>query len=197
MNLAHVLRQNARRFPEKPGFIWGGQSWNWVEIEREVNALAAALQARGLGKGDRLIVHSKNTAQMFFSLFAAFKLGVVWVPTNFRLMPEEVIYLADFSGAKGFLCHGDFPAHAEAVAKNVPGIEFIWRMDEQAKPGAFGEAGVSERMAAFRGHSVPDAPVEHDDPCWYFFTSGTTGRSKAAVLTHGQMAFVITNHLCD
>ncbi|MCZ8258963.1 MAG: acyl-CoA synthetase [Beijerinckiaceae bacterium] len=197
MNLAHVLRQNARRFPEKPGFIWGGQSWNWVEIEREVNALAAALQARGLGKGDRLIVHSKNTAQMFFSLFAAFKLGVVWVPTNFRLMPEEVIYLADFSGAKGFLCHGDFPAHAEAVAKNVPGIEFIWRMDEQAKPGAFGEAVVSERMAACRGQSVPDAPVEYDDPCWYFFTSGTTGRSKAAVLTHGQMAFVITNHLCD
>ncbi|WP_369075258.1 AMP-binding protein, partial [Lactococcus petauri] len=36
----------------------------------------------------------------------------------------------------------------------------------------------------------------HDDPCWFFFTSGTTGRPKAAVLTHGQMAFVITNHLC-
>ena len=39
--------------------------------------------------------------------------------------------------------------------------------------------------------------MEHDDPCWFFFTSGTTGRPKAAVLTHGQMAFVITNHLCD
>jgi acyl-CoA synthetase (AMP-forming)/AMP-acid ligase II len=41
------------------------------------------------------------------------------------------------------------------------------------------------------------ATVEHDDPCWFFFTSGTTGRPKAAVLTHGQMAFVVTNHLCD
>ncbi len=110
MNLAHVLRQNARRFPERHGLLWGEKGWTWQEIEREVNALAAALQARGIGKGDRLIVHSKNTAQMFFSLFAAFKLGVVWVPTNFRLMPEEVIYLADFSGAKGFLCHGDFPS---------------------------------------------------------------------------------------
>ncbi|MCZ8185785.1 MAG: acyl-CoA synthetase [Beijerinckiaceae bacterium] len=197
MNLAHMLRQNARRFPDRPGFIWGEQSWSWVEVERAVNALAAALQARGLGKGDRLLVHSKNTAQMFFSLFAAFKLGVVWVPTNFRLMPEEVIYLADFSGSKGFLCHGDFPDHAAAVAANVPGVEFIWRMDEQARPGRFGEADVSERMEAFRGQIVPDTPVEHDDPCWYFFTSGTTGRSKAAVLTHGQMAFVITNHLCD
>ena len=39
--------------------------------------------------------------------------------------------------------------------------------------------------------------VEYDDPCWFFFTSGTTGRSKAAVLTHGQMAYVVTNHLAD
>ena len=45
--------------------------------------------------------------------------------------------------------------------------------------------------------SPPVADVEHDDPCWFFFTSGTTGRPKAAVLTHGQMAFVVTNHLAD
>ena len=45
--------------------------------------------------------------------------------------------------------------------------------------------------------AAPVCPVDYDDPCWFFFTSGTTGRSKAAVLTHGQMAFVITNHLCD
>ena len=49
---------------------------------------------------------------------------------------------------------------------------------------------------------MPDAKfentaVDYDDPCWFFFTSGTTGRSKAAVLTHGQMAFVVTNHLAD
>ena len=41
------------------------------------------------------------------------------------------------------------------------------------------------------------ARVDYDDPCWFFFTSGTTGRSKAAVLTHGQMAYVVTNHLAD
>lgn len=197
MNLAHPLRQNARRFPDQAGLIWGEKHWTWREIDAEVSALAAALQARGLGKGDRLLVHSKNTAQMFFSMFAAFRFGVVWVPTNFRLMPDEVIYLADFSGAKGFLCHGDFPDHARAVADNVPGVEFIWRMDEQAKPTQFGEADVGARMAEHRGVQAADVAVEHNDPCWFFFTSGTTGRSKAAVLTHGQMGFVLTNHLCD
>ena len=49
-------------------------------------------------------------------MFAAFRLGAVWVPTNFRLMPDEVAYLATASGAKAFLCHGDFPDHATAAA---------------------------------------------------------------------------------
>ena len=44
---------------------------------------------------------------------------------------------------------------------------------------------------------MAEADVEYDDPLWFFYTSGTTGRPKAAVLTHGQMAFVVTNHLAD
>jgi len=52
-------------------------------------------------------------------------------------------------------------------------------------------------VAEHLGTPFPAADVERDDPCWFFFTSGTTGRPKAAVLTHGQMAFVVTNHLCD
>lgn len=47
------------------------------------------------------------------------------------------------------------------------------------------------------GRMPPEASVARDDPAWFFYTSGTTGHPKAAVLTHGQMAFVVTNHLCD
>lgn len=197
MNLAYLLTQNARRFPDRPGLVWADRTWTWREIHAVVNAFASALSARGLAKGDRLLVHSRNTAQMFFSMFAAFKLGVVWVPTNFRLMPEEIIYLAEFSGAKGFLCHGDFPEHAAVIADNVKAVEFIWRLDEHSKPSSFGEANMTDVLAKRAGASIADVAVQHHDPCWFFFTSGTTGRSKAAVLCHGQMAFVITNHLCD
>ena len=116
MNLAHLVTQNARRHGDRTGFIYGDRTWTWREIDRAVSALSAALAERGLVKGDRLLVHSKNCDEMFWSMFAAFRLGVVWVPTNFRLMPDEVAYLATASGAKGFLCHGDFPEHAAAVA---------------------------------------------------------------------------------
>lgn len=193
MNLAHVLTRNARRFADRPGLIWGERQWSWRELDAATHALCAALAARGIGKGDRILVHSKNCDEMFVSMFAAFRLGAVWVPTNFRLMPDEVGYLATSSGAKGFLCHGDFPEHAAAVAKESEALQFTWRIGA----GSFGETSLSEAIAAHQGERMPDAIVDRDDPCWFFFTSGTTGRSKAAVLTHGQMGFVITNHLAD
>jgi fatty-acyl-CoA synthase len=190
MNLSHMLTQNARRHGDRIGFVWGEKSWTWRQIDAAVSALAAALAERGIAKGDRILVHSKNCEEMFWSMFAAFRLGAVWVPTNFRLMPDEVAYLASASGAKAFLCHGDFPDHA----KTVSGPGFMWRIGEE---GSFGERSVREAIAAYAGARIENAAVAHDDPCWFFFTSGTTGRSKAAVLTHGQMAFVVTNHLAD
>src|SRR6201990_1717104 len=191
MNLAHFLTQNARRHGGRVGFVWGDRSWTWREIDGHVSALAAALAARGIVKGDRILVHSKNGDEMFWSMFAPFRLGAVWVPTNFRLMPDEVAYLASASGAKAFLCHGDFPEHAAAVSG--PALEFTWRIGD----GAFGETSLTEAIKANKGAAVENAAVDYDDPCWFFFTSGTTGRSKAAVLTHGQMAFVVNNHLAD
>lgn len=193
MNLAHFLTRNARRFGDRPGLIWGERQWSWGELDAATHALCTALAARGIGKGDRILVHSKNCDEMFVSMFAAFRLGAVWVPTNFRLMPDEVAYLATSSGAKCFLCHGDFPDHAAAVAKESKALEFTWRIGA----GSFGETSLTEAIAAHQGKRVPDAVVVRDDPCWFFFTSGTTGRSKAAVLTHGQMGFVVTNHLAD
>src|SRR3954447_18785397 len=130
MNLAHFLTQNARRHGDRVGLVWADRSWTWREIDRLVSALAAALAARGIGKGDRILVHSNNCDEMFWSMFAAFRLGAVWVPTNFRLMPDEVAYLATASGAKAFLCHGDFPDHAAAVTAASPALEFTWRIGE-------------------------------------------------------------------
>jgi fatty-acyl-CoA synthase len=193
MNLAHLVTQNRRRHGDRIGLIWGDRSWSWREIDANVSALAAALAAAGIGKGDRILVHSKNGDEIFWSMFAAFRLGAVWVPTNFRLMPDEVTYLATASGAKAFLCHGDFPDHAAAVKAASPALAFLWRIGE----GGFAAKSVREAIAEHRGAAFENAAVEYDDPCWFFFTSGTTGRSKAAVLTHGQMAFVITNHLAD
>ena len=99
MNLSHFLRQSARRYRDEIGFVWGDATWTWAELDRRVDAMAAALAARGVKKGDRVLVQSKNCNQLFESMFACFRLGAVWVPTNFRQTPGEVAYLGQASGA--------------------------------------------------------------------------------------------------
>ena len=191
MNLSHMLRQAARRFPGEVGLVWGDATWTWAELDRRVDAMAAALAARGVSRGDRVLVQSKNCNQMFESMFVCFRLGAVWVPANFRQTSAEVAYLATASGATLMLCGADFPDHAGAAQDAAPGLGGVISI------GPSGGDNYDDLVARHMGQAAPVANVEHDDPCWFFFTSGTTGRPKAAVLTHGQMAFVVTNHLCD
>jgi acyl-CoA synthetase (AMP-forming)/AMP-acid ligase II len=190
MNLTHFLRQSAKRYPNEIALVWGERTWTWSQIDARVEAMAAALAARGVGKGDRVLVQAKNSNQFLESMFVCFRLGAVWVPTNFRLTAEEVAYLARASGATAMICGGEFPDHARTAVEQ--GIKFVVAIGT----ANFGD-DYDALVAAYEGCPVPVAEVDRDDPCWFFFTSGTTGRPKAAVLTHGQMGFVVTNHLCD
>jgi len=192
MNLSHFLTQAARRNPHHIGFVWGEKTWSWAQMEARVDAMAHALVSEfGVVKGDRILVQSSNNNQMFESMFACFRVGAVWVPTNYRQSPDEVGYLAKASGARGMICASAFPEHAKA-SREAAAIDFTIAIGQTE----FGE-DYDAIVARHLGQKVKGEAVDRDDPCWFFFTSGTTGRPKAAVLTHGQMAFVITNHLCD
>ncbi len=192
MNLSHVLRQAARRFGGETGLVWREQIWTWREIDQRVDAMAAALAARGIKKGDRILVQSPNCNQLFESMFACFRLGVIWVPANFRQTPDEIAYLGKASGASAMICHARYPDHAAAACAASLEIRFVISIG----PPQAGD-DYDSVVTRHTGQAAPVAPVVCDDPCWFFFTSGTTGRPKAAVLTHGQMAFVITNQLAD
>ena len=210
MNLAHLVTQATRRNPDNVAFVWGERQWTWQAFDRRVNAMALALATQfKVAKGDRVLVQSANCNQMFESMFACFRLGAVWVPSNFRQTPDEVAYLANASGAVGMISGRSFPEHVAACRAQCPELRFVITIGSLAAGGAAaGGAGLDDASAApaedydgivarFSGRSIAPAAVDRDDPCWFFFTSGTTGRPKAAVLTHGQMAFVVTNHLCD
>ena len=100
-----------------------------------------------MGKGDRILVHSENCDEMFWSMFAAFRIGAVWVPTNFRLLPDEVT--------------GSPPLPA-------PGLFLPWRL---SVPRCGGESGqlrtrvhlVVRRRRRFRREEVAEAIAEKAD----------------------------------
>jgi acyl-CoA synthetase (AMP-forming)/AMP-acid ligase II len=180
-------------FPNHPGVIQGERAWTWSEIDARVDAMASALRKMGLRPGDRLLVHSRNSLQMFESCWTAFRLGCVWVPTNFRLAPSEVAYLASSSGARALIYEQPFAAHADAARGASSSLDNVVCI---GAPRA-GEHSYEELVARHAGDICEPAKVSYEDRCWLFYTSGTTGRPKAAALTHGQMTFVVTNHLAD
>ena len=187
MNLAGVLTQAARRDPDGIALVMGDTRWTWAEFEARTDALAHALQSRfGLRKGDRVMCQSQNCMEMMQAMFATWRAGGVWVPANYRQTPEEVAWLTEAAGASLMFCNAAFPGHAAAC-----GVTTL----------VFGAADFGPSVDVITDEAMGQRPqiaaVDRDDPCWFFFTSGTTGRPKASVLTHGQMAFVITNHLAD
>lgn len=193
-NLGRLLTHTARRIPDAAALRWREQTWSWGELDARVDRLCAAFRAQGIERGDRVLVHMRNSNAMFESLWACLKLGAVWVPTNYRLTPAEVAYLATASGAVALLRDHGFASHADAVRRAAPACTIMIAVHD-ARPGELCyETMLASTRPPARDH---EAAVGRDDPCWFFFTSGTTGRPKAAILTHGQMGFVVTNHLAD
>jgi acyl-CoA synthetase (AMP-forming)/AMP-acid ligase II len=196
-NLARLLTHTAQLFPGRAGLIQGDQRWTWGEIEQRVAAMTAALRSLGLQKGDRILVHSRNHRAMFESCWVAFRLGCVWVPTNFRLAPPEVAYLASSSGAVAMIVEDVFPAHTDAARSASPALKTVIAIGTPRQGELAYEDLVARHLHETETLAAAHETVTHDDPLWFFYTSGTTGRPKAGILTHGQMAFVVTNHLAD
>lgn len=188
-NLAHLLLQTARRFPDRPALIWRDATWSWADLATRVQAAAGALAARGVQHGDRVLLHARNSNAVLETMFASWMIGATWVPTNFRLTPPEVAYLAHSSGATVHIFDAAFPDHAAAARAENPAC----RLEIAIGDGAL----TWDELAAHPDPLARPADVDRDHPAWFFYTSGTTGRPKAGVLTHGQLEYVICNHLCD
>ena len=188
MNLGHFLTQTARRLPERPALMRGDTVMTWRRMNARADALAHALVARGVGKHDRVLVHSPNHPDMAVAMYAIWKTGAVLVPTNFRLGPAEIAAMARATGARVAIGHARHEAHVTALRDTGIADDALLTIDGtlNAAIGAHEQAG-----------TFAEAAVERDDPAWFFFTSGTTGAPKIAVLTHGQLAFVLNNHAAD
>jgi acyl-CoA synthetase (AMP-forming)/AMP-acid ligase II len=194
MNLGRLLTQTARRLPDSPGLIWRERTWSWRELDARVDRLAAALRAEGIAPGERVLVHSRNSNQMFESLWACWKIGAAWVPTNVRLTPPEAAYLASNAGCVAMIRDHGFAAHADAVREAAPGLRLVIAVGDAREGERDYEAMLAAASPPPRDH---EADVAYDHPAWFFFTSGTTGKPKGAVLTHGQLGFVVNNHCAD
>ncbi|MER7561722.1 o-succinylbenzoate--CoA ligase [Streptomyces sp. NPDC097941] len=177
--------RRARKTPHRTALIHGDTTVTYAELRTRVTRLAHALRARGIRRGDRVAYLGPNHPSYLETLFAAGSLGAVFVPLNTRLAGPEIGYQLSDSGARA-LVYG--PSHAGLVA-GLPGSTDV---------RTYVEVGAEyEQLLAESAAEPIDEPVTADDTCIIMYTSGTTGRPKGAMLTHGNLTWNAINVLVD
>ncbi|WP_413869298.1 AMP-binding protein, partial [Albidovulum sp.] len=190
MNVGAFLTKAARLHPAKIALADGSLTLRYDEMEARAAAFAAGLRLRGYVPGDRIVLFMPNRADYLVALFALFKGGFVAVPANARLHAAELGFIAGHCGARAVVCsEKSRRVVAEALAA-LPGVDMI----DADGAGAGSFAAVVE---AGRPHLAADAEVAPDDLAWIFYTSGTTGRPKGAMLSHRNLSAMTMNALAD
>ena len=182
-SVGDLLHRTARRHPDKLAVVAGALRVTYAEFDAAVNRAAHALTARGLSKGDRLALLSHNCWQYAVLTFATAKLGVVLVPVNFMLGPDEVAYILRHSGARSIVAEDALAATAEKAlaAAEVDGGVRGWIRLSGVDPTPGWED--VDPWWQEGDDSAPEVPVADDDPLRLMYTSGTESRPKGAMLS--------------
>jgi fatty-acyl-CoA synthase len=183
IDLAGLLERRARISGERAAVTFGGHTATFAEVQEQVRRLAQVLADGGVGKGDRVAYLGPNHPAILDALFAAANLGAVLVPLNFRFAGPELTYAIAHSDVHTVLADSAHTAVIDGLRPEIPARRFIRVGTGDPVPGW--EEG-TELVAA--ATPLPErVPVEHADPALVMYTSGTTGRSKGVVLTHGNL----------
>ena len=178
-NVAELVREAARRSPEKAAFLFRDRALTWSEVDRQVDAVAAGLLGLGVVAGDRVAVQLGNTPDFPLVYFGALRAGLVAVPLNTGYTADELAFCLRDSGARVLVTSRSGAAVALQLAAEVEPLEHV----VVAKVPSAPEGGI-----ALDDLTAPADPVEAvgggEDLAVLIYTSGTSGRPKGAMLSH-------------
>lgn len=180
MLVHEILAYTAGRLPDKVALIEGERSLTYAQTLARARALAAALEQRGIGPGDRVALLFPNCLEFVLAYFAVLMLGAVVVPLNNRLAPKEYTYILNDCGAETLILGYQFWEAWQAFAGGLEREMRLIYAGQQAREGAEDFAALSQPgpEPAGRPGLTPDSPA-----C-IMYTSGTTGLPKGAVMSH-------------
>jgi acyl-CoA synthetase (AMP-forming)/AMP-acid ligase II len=186
---AAALHRRAK-YPTPTALRYEGQEFSAARLSRTAVELAAGLAEQGLRRGDRIAYLGLNSAAFFHTLFAAAHLGAVFIPVNFRLVAEEVRDILVDSGAHTLVVEDGHRTLVESIADDLPARRRVLVDTDPACPApATPPAGwtpLSLLLGPGRAERPP-VPLHEDDLGVLMYTSGTTGRPKGVMLTHGNI----------
>jgi len=192
MNLSMLLTKTARLFPDKLAFVYGDRELTYAQFNVRVNRLANVLRGLGIRQGENVAILQYNYPETYEALFACFKNGLGAVPINFRLHPKEVAFIIDHSESKAVILSPEFNESILSVRDRIPKAQHLITTG-----GAQGELLDYAALLEAESADFVDVDVSPDDLAWLFYTSGTTGMPKGAMLTHRNLLAMTMNFYAD
>ncbi len=180
MRLHDYLDYQAREHPDNDFAVLGDRHVTYAEALGEVNRVANALVGAGLEIGDRIAVLSKNSIEYVFIFYAASRAGVVTVPLNYRMAGPEWEYMINDSGAKMIFASSGYVGSINGLKANLGAVGAYIAIDGAADGWQDYESWQRDQPETLCARIITD---QHE--VYQMYTSGTTGRPKGAVLTHG------------
>ena len=172
----------ARYGSDRTALIHGSRHVTWGELDSRAASLAGGLLAAGVTKGDRVGVLLRNVPEYFFLEFACARVGAVFVPLNPMLGPQEVLDTCVDAGLSLLFTDG---SHVDRLG---PVVDWLGERHAYFLDGGDGQRSFTELLD--HPPAPADPSVTSEDPLFICYSSGTTGRPKGAVLTHGNIEAV-------
>ncbi len=165
MNLTQLFDVSFVARRDSVALEWQGATYTFGDLDARSNRLARLLAARGIKRGDRLCVYLANCVELIDLFVACVKSGAIFVPINILYRDREIAHILADAEPAAVVSRNEFPSAAP-----------IWN-----------PADLTREAASFPNQRLPVA-LDGGDPAGIVYTSGTTGTSKGAVLTHNNFA---------
>ena len=173
-------RRARKLYGNRQGVVDGDLRLTYEEFFDRCDRWSSALQAMGVKKGDRVAYIAPNTHEQLESFYAVPQTGAVLVPINYRLTPDDFVYISNHSGAKVLCVHPDYVAAVDGVRDQLRTVEHFVVLSAAARPGwrAY-DAEIIKAKPSFNREEIAES-----DLLTINYTSGTTAKPKGVMITH-------------
>ena len=186
LNVSEALATHARLCPDEPGARDSRRQLTWSQWDARASQLANAMLSLGLRVGDRVAVLAYNTLEWMEIYTGLGRAGMVVVPINFRLVADEVAYIANNCEARAMIVQSSLLDKVQGMRHNRSQADALhvshWVCLGESTPTNW--LGYEDLLA--KAHATPPAVmVRPEDPFALMYTSGTTGQPKGVIRNHG------------
>jgi acyl-CoA synthetase (AMP-forming)/AMP-acid ligase II len=191
-NFADVWEAVAVTLPDEPALLHGDRTVTWADFDRRADGVAAAILDAGVVEGTTVAQYLTNRPEYLESVFAAFKLGLPPVNTNYRYVDDELVYLWDNADTSVVVFEGRFAERIEHLRDRVPGVR-LWLWVDDGTGACPDWASAYEAAATARAGRTASPWGRSGDSLYLLYTGGTTGMPKGVMWRNDDLVLVLND----